>query len=84
MRQIDGVRGNFIHDDKEFFLLHFVDKQVEPAKDTLFCMQREMVEAYLFIFENYGREVILQKTGLKKLRKAFNLASQRLYGILMR
>jgi hypothetical protein len=26
----------------------------------------------------YGRKVFLQKTGLKKLRKAFNLASQRL------
>ena len=55
MRHMEGVKGNFtIHDGKEMFLPFFVDKPGEPVKEALFCTQKEMVDAYVFMFENFG------------------------------
>ena len=37
------------------FLPFFVGKLEEPeSRNALFCTQKEMVEAHLFMFENFG------------------------------
>ena len=57
MRHMDGVKGNFVlHDDREYFLPFFVGKLEEPeSRNALYCTQKEMVEAHLFMFENLLR-----------------------------
>lgn len=70
MRHMDGVKGNFtILDDKEFFLPLFVDKPGEPVTNALFCTQKEMVNAHLFIFENLWRQATPAHTRIKELEK---------------
>jgi signal transduction histidine kinase len=73
MRHMDGVKGNFvIHDDKEYFLPFFVDKPGEPVKDALFCTQKEMVEAHLFIFENLWRQATPASLRFKELEEGIH------------
>jgi len=70
MRRMDGVKGNFtIHDNKDIFLPLFVDKPGEPVKDALFCTQKEMVNAHLFIFENLWRQATPARTRIKGLER---------------
>jgi two-component system, OmpR family, sensor histidine kinase VicK len=69
MRHMDGVKGNFVlHDDKEYFLPFFVGKPEEPeSRNALFCTQKEMVEAHLFIFENLWRQATPAHLRIKEL-----------------
>jgi hypothetical protein len=70
MRHLDGVKGNFvIHDDREYFLPHFVDKPEEPVKEALICEQKEMVEAHLFIFENLWSKATPAKLKIKEIEE---------------
>ena len=70
MRHLDGVKGNFvIHDEREYFLPFFVDKPGEPVKHALFCAQKEMVEAHLFIFENLWRQATPAHLRMRKLEE---------------
>jgi hypothetical protein len=67
---MDGVKGNFaIHDDREYFLPFFVDNPGEPVKNALFCMEKEMVEAHLFIFENLWRQATPAHLRIKELEE---------------
>jgi two-component system, OmpR family, sensor histidine kinase VicK len=62
--------GNFtILDNKEFFLPLLVDKLGEPVTNALFCNQKEMVDAYFFIFENLWRHAIPAQIRIKELEK---------------
>jgi two-component system, OmpR family, sensor histidine kinase VicK len=73
MRHMDGVKGNFvIHDDREYFLPFFVDKPGEPVKDALFCIQKEMAEAHLFIFENLWRQATPAHLRIKELEEGIH------------
>ena len=54
---------------KEFFLPLFVDKPGEPVTNALFCNQKEMVNAHLFIFENLWRQATPAHTRIKELEK---------------
>ena len=69
MRHMDGAKGNFtIHDDKEYFLPFFVDTSGEPVSNLLlYCTQKEMVEAHLFIFENLWRHATPAHLRIKEL-----------------
>ena len=71
MRHMHGVKGNFaIHDDKEYFLPFFVDKPGEPVSNLLlFCSQKEMVDAHLFIFENLWRQATPAQLRIKELEE---------------
>jgi hypothetical protein len=70
MRHSDGVRGNFtIHDRTELFLPMFVNKLEEPVKDALFCAQKEMVEAHLFIFESLWKNGIPAEDRLREIEE---------------
>ncbi len=70
IRHMDGVKGNFtIHDDREYFLPFFVDKPGEPVKNALFCTQKEMVQAHLFIFENLWRQATPAHLRIKELEE---------------
>jgi two-component system, OmpR family, sensor histidine kinase VicK len=74
MRHMDGAKGNFaIHDDKEYFLPFFVDTPGEPVSNLLlFCMQKEMVEAHLFIFENLWRQATPAHLRIKELEEGIH------------
>ncbi len=74
MRHMDGAKGNFaIHDDKEYFLPFFVDTPSEPVSNLLlFCMQKEMVEAHLFIFENLWRQATPAHLRIKELEEGIH------------
>lgn len=73
MRHMDGVKGNFtIHDDKEYILPFIVDKPSEPVKNMLFCAQKEMVEAHIFIFENLWRQAIPAQLRIKELEEGIH------------
>jgi len=70
IRHMDGVKGNFtILDSKELLITDFVDKLVEPVNDALFCTQKEMTEAHIFMFENLWRQAILAHARFKELEK---------------
>jgi signal transduction histidine kinase len=70
IRHMDGVKGNFtILDSKELLITDFVDKLVEPVNDALFCTQKEMTEAHIFMFENLWRQAILSHARFKELEK---------------
>lgn len=71
MRHMDGVKGNFVlHDDKEYFLPFFVGKLEEPeSRNALYCTQKEMVEAHLFMFENLWRQAIPAQLRIKELEE---------------
>ena len=73
MRHLDGVKGNFvIHDEREYFLPFFVDKPGEPVKHALFCTQKEMVEAHLFIFENLWRQATPAHLRMRELEEGIH------------
>jgi K+-sensing histidine kinase KdpD len=74
MRHMDGAKGNFaIHDDKEYFLPFFVDTPGSPVSNLLlFCMQKEMVEAHLFIFENLWRQATPAHLRIKELEEGIH------------
>jgi two-component system sensor histidine kinase VicK len=73
MRHMDGVKGNFaIHDDREYFLPFFVDKPGEPVRDALFCTQKEMVKAHLFIFENLWRQSTPANLRIRELEEGIH------------
>jgi hypothetical protein len=75
MRHMDGAKGNFaIHDDKEYFFLpFFVDTPGSPVSNLLlFCMQKEMVEAHLFIFENLWRQATPAHLRIKELEEGIH------------
>lgn len=74
MRHMDGAKGNFtIHDGKEYFLPFFVDKPGEPVSNLLlFCIQKEMVEAHLFIFENLWRQATPAHLRIKELEEGIH------------
>ena len=74
MRHMDGAKGNFaIHDDKEYFLPFFVDKPGEPVSNLLlFCTQKEMVEAHLFIFENLWRQATPARLRIRELEEGIH------------
>jgi two-component system sensor histidine kinase VicK len=71
MRHMDGVKGNFVlHDDREYFLPFFVGKLEEPeSRNALFCTQKEMVEAHLFMFENLWRQATPAHLRIKELEE---------------
>ena len=71
MRHMDGVKGNFaLHDDREYFLPFFVGKPEEPeSRNALYCTQKEMVEAHLFMFENLWRQAIPAQLRIKELEE---------------
>jgi signal transduction histidine kinase len=70
IRHMDGVKGNFtILDSKELLITDFVDKLGEPVNDALFCTQKEMTEAHIFIFENLWRQAIPAHARFKELEK---------------
>lgn len=70
IRHMDGVKGNFtILDGKEILITDFVDKLGEPVNDALFCTQKEMTEAHIFIFENLWRQAIPAHARFKELEK---------------
>jgi len=70
MRHMEGVKGNFtIHDGKEMFLPFFVDKSGEPVKEALFCTQKEMVDAYVFMFENLWSQAIPSHIKIRELEQ---------------
>jgi two-component system, OmpR family, sensor histidine kinase VicK len=70
---MDGIKGNFtIHDDREYFLPFIVDKPSEPVKNMLFCAQKEMVEAHIFIFENLWRQAIPAQLRIKELEEGIH------------
>ena len=53
MRHMEGVRGNFtIHDGKEMFLPFFVDRPGELLNEMLYSSQKQMVDVYVFMFDN--------------------------------
>jgi two-component system, OmpR family, sensor histidine kinase VicK len=53
MRHMGGIRGNFtVHDDKEMFLPFFVDKPGELLNEMLYSSQKQMVDVYVFMFDN--------------------------------
>ena len=74
MRHMHGVKGNFaIHDDKEYFLPFFVDKPGEPVSNLLlYCSQKEMVDAHLFIFENLWRQATPAQLRIKELEEGIH------------
>ncbi|MGC2309404.1 MAG: hypothetical protein WA461_13445, partial [Nitrososphaeraceae archaeon] len=74
MRHMDGAKGNFaIHDDKEYFLPFFVDKPEEPVSNLLlYCTQKEMVEAHLFIFENLWRQATPAHLRIRELEEGIH------------
>jgi two-component system sensor histidine kinase VicK len=73
MRHMDGVKGNFtIHDDREYLLPFIVDNPREPVKNALFCTQKDMVEAHLFIFENLWRQAIPAQLRIKELEEGIH------------
>lgn len=74
MRHMYGVKGNFaIHDDKEYFLPFFVDKPGEPVSNLLlYCSQKEMVDAHLFIFENLWRQATPAQLRIKELEEGIH------------
>jgi signal transduction histidine kinase len=74
MRHMDGAKGNFaIHDDKEYFLPFFVDKPGEPVSNLLlYCTQKEMVEAHLFIFENLWRQATPAHLRIRELEEGIH------------
>jgi len=71
MRHMDGVKGNFVlHDDKEYFLPFFVGRIEEPeSRNALYCTQKEMVEAHLFMFENLWRQALPAQLRIKELEE---------------
>lgn len=71
MRHMDGVKGNFVlHDDREYFLPFFVGKLEEPeSRNALYCTQKEMVEAHLFMFENLWRQAIPAQLRIKEIEE---------------
>ncbi|HEY6883849.1 MAG TPA: HAMP domain-containing sensor histidine kinase [Nitrososphaeraceae archaeon] len=70
IRHMDGVKGNFtILDSKELLITDFVDKLGEPVNDALFCTQKEMTEAHIFMFENLWRQAIPAHARFKELEK---------------
>ena len=71
MRHMDGVKGNFVlHDDREYFLPFFVGKLEEPeSRNALYCTQKEMVEAHLFMFDNLWRQAIPAQLRIKELEE---------------
>ena len=74
MRHMDGAKGNFaIHDDEEYFLPFFVDKPGEPVSNLLlYCTQKEMVEAHLFIFENFWRQATPAHLRIRELEEGIH------------
>ena len=74
MRHMDGTKGNFaIHDDKEYFLPFFVDKPGETGSNLLlYCTQKEMVEAHLFIFENLWRQATPAHLRIRELEEGIH------------
>jgi two-component system, OmpR family, sensor histidine kinase VicK len=73
MRHMDGVKGNFtIHDDREYILPFIVDNPREPVKNALFCTQKDMVEAHLFIFENLWRQATPAQLRIKELEEGIH------------
>ena len=68
---MDGVKGNFVlHDDREYFLPFFVGKLEEPeSRNALYCTQKEMVEAHLFMFENLWRQAIPAQLRIKEIEE---------------
>lgn len=71
MRHMDGVKGNFVlHDDREYFLPFFVGKLEEPeSRNALYCTQKEMVEAHLFMFDNLWRQATPVQLRIKELEE---------------
>jgi signal transduction histidine kinase len=70
IRHLDGVKGNFtIIDNKELLITDFVDKLGEPVNDALFCTQKEMTDAHIFMFENLWRQAISADARFKELEK---------------
>ncbi len=71
MRHMDGVKGNFtLLDDKEYFLPFFVGKIEEPeSRNALYCTQKEMVEAHLFMFESLWRQATPAQLRIKELEE---------------
>jgi signal transduction histidine kinase len=70
IRHLDGVKGNFtILDKRELLITDFVDKLGEPVNDALFCTQKEMTDAHIFIFENLWRQAISVDARFKELEK---------------
>jgi two-component system, OmpR family, sensor histidine kinase VicK len=68
IRHLDGVKGNFtILDNKELLITDFVDKLGEPVNDALFCTQKEMTDAHIFMFENLWRQAIPADARFKEL-----------------
>jgi signal transduction histidine kinase len=52
MRHMEGIRGNFtIHDGEEMFLPFFVDRPGELLNEMLYSSQKQMVDAYVFMFD---------------------------------
>lgn len=74
MRHMDGAKGNFtIHDGKEYFLPFFVDTPGEPVSNLLlYCTQKEMVDAHLFIFENLWRQATPAHLRIKELEEGIH------------
>jgi two-component system sensor histidine kinase VicK len=73
MRHMDGVKGNFtIHDDKEYFLPFFVETGEPVSNLLLFCMQKEMVETHLFIFEKLWRQATPAHIRIKELEEGIH------------
>jgi two-component system, OmpR family, sensor histidine kinase VicK len=74
MRHMVGAKGNFaIHDDEEYFLPFFVDKPGEPVSNLLlYCTQKEMVEAHLFIFENLWRQATPAHLRIRELEEGIH------------
>lgn len=70
MRHMDGVKGNFVlHDDKEYFLPYFVGKIEDPeSRNALYCTQKEMVEAHLFM-ESLWRQPTPAQLRIKELEE---------------
>jgi hypothetical protein len=57
---------------REYFLPFFVDKPGEPVKHALFCTQKEMVDAHLFIFENLWRQAIPAHLRMRELEEGIH------------
>jgi hypothetical protein len=70
IRHLDGVKGNFtILDKRELLITDFVDKLGQRVNDALFCTQKEMTDAHIFMFENLWRQAISVDARFKELEK---------------
>jgi two-component system sensor histidine kinase VicK len=74
IRHMHGAKGNFvIYDGKEYFLPFFVDTPGDPVSNLLlYCTQKEMVEAHLFIFENLWRQATQGHLRIRELEEGIH------------